>query len=265
MRLALELGQLVSWTIHDSVYYDCAPIFADYVKELYWLRNKGNPAYNEATAKIAKLLLNSLYGKFGSSEDRETIHIRPTMDFVIERNLLPMPSPVTSDCFIEKVKVDEDYMLPHIAAWITSLSRARLCRGLIDAGESAHYCDTDSIYTTKPITDIGPNLGQWKNEYPRNPIIEAHFIAPKVYNYRHASGMLTNRAKGFSRFGQRLPDDITSRLAQGESLPVSRFSKARSVIGGEFGLQNTVKRIYNLDPKRNYLPDGTSNPRSIVE
>jgi hypothetical protein len=263
LRLAAQLGQLKHFTVHDSVYFTTAPIFIDYVKELYWLRNKENPAYNEATAKIAKLLLNSLYGKFGSSEERETIHIRPTMDNILSRNLLPMPSPITSDCYLEKTKTDADYMLPHIAAWVTSLSRARLCRGLIEAGESAFYCDTDSIYTTGQVADCGPNLGQFKNEYPRDPICEATFIAPKVYTYRHASGKVTNRAKGFSRFGTGLPGDITARLAKGEAVQMSRFSKARSVIGGEFGLVNSSKRIYNLEPKRIFLADGTSTPRSV--
>lgn len=263
LRLAIELDQLETMEVHDSVFYQTAPIFATYVEELYWLRNKENPQYNEATAKIAKLLLNSLYGKFGSSEERETIHVRPTMDFIIERGLLPMPSPITSDCYIEKTKVNADYMLPAIAAWVTSLSRARLCRGLIEAGESAYYCDTDSIYTTGQVTDIGPLLGQFKNEYPRDPICEASFIAPKVYCYRHASGKITNRAKGFSRFGERLPDDITARLAKGEAFQVSRFAKARSVIGGEFGLVKSSKRIYNLEPKRIYDNEGNSKPRKV--
>lgn len=263
LQLAKELGQLQSILVYNYVYYDTAPIFGEYVEKLYWLRNKENPEYNEATAKIAKLLLNSLYGKFGSSTERESIHIRPTMDSILERDLRPMPSPITNDCWLERTTFDADYLLPHIAAWITSISRTRLCRGLIDCGTSAYYCDTDSIYTTNPVADIGPSLGQWKNEYPRDPIVEAQFVAPKIYSYRHASGKVTNRAKGFSRFAEPLPGDITERLANGETIEVSRFAKVRSVIAGEFGLVKSGKRIYNLDPKRIFNADGTSVPRSV--
>jgi hypothetical protein len=260
LRLADELGQLQSIEELDSVYYLGRTIFADYVRELYQLRDKSRPDYDKSLDIIAKILLNSLYGKFGSNEEREAIHIRPTMDTIVKLGLLPMSSPVTSDAFVEKVSVDADYMLPHIAAWVTSLSRTWLGRGLNRVGEAAFYCDTDSIYTTACVEPIGTSLGQWKDEYAKDPIVEAHFVAPKVYWYRHASGTVTNRAKGFSRFGERLETDTAARLAKGQAIEVSSFSKTRTVINGKFGLQRRMKRIYMKETKRKHNEDGSTKP-----
>lgn len=251
---------------HEAVYYRTTTLFADYVAKLYWLRNKENPEYDEATAKIAKLMLNSLYGKFGSSTEREQIHLRPTVSDIASRGMVPMPSPVLHDFYVEKTTLDADYLLPHISAWVTALSRCKWARGAIECGAGLYYGDTDSIMSDAPLThDVGGELGQWKVESPRDPIVSAYFLAPKIYVLRHASGKLTNKAKGFARFGEKLPEDIVARLQAGEAIEVSRMAKVRSVIRGEFGLVKSIKRVHNLDEKRVFEPDGTSHPRRIEQ
>lgn len=252
---------------HESIYYRTTVLFSDFVEKLYWLRNKENPDYDEATAKIAKLLLNSLYGKFGSATEREQIHLRPTVSDIASRGMVPMPSPIVHDFYIEKTTLDADYMLPHISAWVTALSRVKWARGAIECGAGLYYGDTDSLMSDVPMSDnVGPLLGQWKVESPRDPIVSAYFLAPKVYVLRHASGKLTNKAKGFARFGKSpMPDDLVARLRSGEAIEVSRMAKVRSVIKGEFGLVKSFKRIHNLDEKRVFEKDGTSHPRRIEQ
>jgi hypothetical protein len=85
-----------------------------------------------------------------------------------------------------------------------------------------------------------------------------------VYILRHLSGRATNKAKGFSKFGkEKLPANAVALLAAGESLEVSRFAKARSVIRGDFGLMLATKRCHMDYEKRIFNKDGSSEPRRV--
>jgi hypothetical protein len=212
---------------------------------------------------MAKIALNSLYGKFGSQEVRETIHIRPSFDDMVNKQMQQMPSSVSVDCYIERTIKHSAYMLPQISAWITALGRCKLAEGLLRQESESYYCDTDSIYTSRPM-DCGPNLGEWKDEYSSDPIVYAYFLSPKVYVLAHLSGKITNKAKGFSKFGkEKLPPNAVALLASGESLEVSRFAKARSVIRGDFGLMLATKRCHMDYEKRIFHKDGSSEPRRV--
>lgn len=269
LRLAEAHGQCHINRVHASTYFVTDRIFDSYVDTLYRFRQKknpdgtANPTWTLPLDRVAKISLNSLYGKFGSQEVRESIHIRPTLEEVLAKGLEPMASTIVPDCFIERTTRNADYMLPQIAAWITALARCRLAEALLAVGTEAFYCDTDSIFTTAEVPNVGPNLGQWKDEYAEDPIIEAYFLAPKVYVLKHASGKLTNKAKGFSRFGEKLPPDIITRLANREAVTVSRFAKVRSVIRGDFGLIFATKQCRFEYEKREFLPDGSSRPRKV--
>lgn len=50
---------------HKWASYRCEPLFVDYVNDLYSLRQRYKAAGNETYAGLCKLMLNSLYGKFG--------------------------------------------------------------------------------------------------------------------------------------------------------------------------------------------------------
>jgi hypothetical protein len=263
LRLAEEVGQLASVDYHDAVYFKTEHIFDEYVDTLYAFRDKRKKDWSLPLDRVAKIGLNTLYGKFGSQEVRETIHISPTLDDVLDKQMEPLPSSLGVDCYIERTQTNASYMLPQIAAWITALARCRLVRALLDAGPEAYYCDTDSIFTPASISGLGSSLGEWKNEYLADPIVYAYFLAPKVYVLRHASGRVTNKAKGFSRFGERMPAELVDVLRSGESVEVSRFAKVRSVIRGDFGLIFSRKQCHFDYEKRIFRSDGTSVPRRI--
>jgi hypothetical protein len=86
----------------------------------------------------------------------------------------------------------------YIAGYILAYSRA-LCNELFRkiGTEHIYYFDTDSIFTSQPITDkrmVGVDLGQWKCE--ENNIIDAYFLAPKVYAYFTKDGKEDLHCKG---------------------------------------------------------------------
>jgi hypothetical protein len=268
LRLAEAINQARVLHVHDSVYFRTADIFSDYVDTLYRFRNKDSPDWELSLDRMAKIALNSLYGKFGSQEVRETIHIRPSYDDMVDKQMQQMPSSLNVDCYIERTTKHSAYMLPQISAWITALGRCRLAEGLLEASTDAYYCDTDSIYTTRNM-ECGSQLGEWKDEYAKNPINYAYFLSPKVYVLRHdhcfpdSDTNITNKAKGFSKFAEKLPDNAVALLSTGEAIEVSRFAKARSVIRGDFGLMLSQKRCHMDFEKRIFHKDGSSEPRRV--
>jgi hypothetical protein len=263
LRAAIHFGQAKVVQFYGGVYFRTSDIFSEYVDTLYKFRDKKSPDWELSLDRIAKIALNSLYGKFGSQEVRETIHIRPDIADVFSKQMQQMPASISVDCYIERTAKHTDYMLPQISAWITALGRVKLAESLIDNDYHCYYCDTDSIYTDLPMLE-GSSLGEWKDEYKADPIVYAYFLSPKVYVLKHASGKITNKAKGFSKFGKEpLPSNAVALLGAGESLEVSRFAKARSVIRGDFGLMIAQKRCHMDYEKRVFNEDGSSEPQRI--
>jgi hypothetical protein len=263
LRMAIAHKQATILHVHDAAYFRCADIFSDYVDTLYRFRDKNAEDWTLSLDRMAKISLNSLYGKFGSQEVREIIHIRPTFNDMVDKQMQQMPSPLGVDCYIERTTKHSAYMLPQISAWITALGRCRLAQGLLAAGRNAlYYCDTDSIFTSENM-EVGCSLGEWKDEYLADPINYAYFLSPKVYVLSHLSGKTTNKAKGFSKFAEKLPPNAVALLASGAGLEVSRFAKARSVIRGDFGLMLATKRCHLEYEKRIFHNDGSSEPRRV--
>jgi len=65
VELEEALRQGIVKQVATATYYERAPIFAAYVKELYQKRLAFTAQGNEAFAFFCKMLLNNLYGKFG--------------------------------------------------------------------------------------------------------------------------------------------------------------------------------------------------------
>ncbi len=137
--------------------------FGKYVRKFYRMKLH---AKNKADAYFAKLLLNALYGKFGSDpRSHREIAIRPWRKPPIgkgwevayddrERGLTFYERP--TKLFAHK------FFNVCISASITGAVRAFLF-GAIQKS-SPLYCDTDSLITKRAPAGIGTKLGQWKKE-----------------------------------------------------------------------------------------------------
>jgi hypothetical protein len=278
VELRRAIGQGAKILRHyESAWFRGGFPFLSYVATLYKYRNKAAENWNEILDIIAKLLLNSLYGKFGSKTVRETLHINPPLDEVIKRGMTPLDSPIATSVFSETVEAKSDFMLPHLAAWTTGLSRVRWHEGATSVPYySLLYGDTDSITATAKMPPglIGSELGQWKIETEKDrdgvshvfdSIVESDWVAPKVYTMRLRDGYTKSKAKGFSTFGgERLGADDIAKLQAGESLLCSRFSKARTVFRGTFGMVKGTKRLH-LDTEKRVFSGNESRPIHIEE
>jgi len=119
-------------------------------------------------AEVTKILQNSVYGKFG------THPLSMTYAFGPASLAGQYPLPESDEYHAEIEEIDEAYMQPFIAAWITAQARLMLTRTIYAVGpESVVYGDTDSIVCQKVAYEaaaargdvkIGKLYGEWKVE-----------------------------------------------------------------------------------------------------
>lgn len=159
LRWAHEHGNIVD--VQEWATYQSAPIFRDYVNYLYPLRLKYKERGETYRAFLCKLLLNSLYGKFGQRGYRWDVTRKAHADDPpqwSERDLVTgevMRYRRVADVVQCLTRDDEwRHSCPIIAACVTSYGRMRLWGYMMHAGlDNVYYCDTDSLL----VNDDGYN------------------------------------------------------------------------------------------------------------
>ena len=179
---AIEQGAKVEWL--ESKWIDAGPIFSDYVDKLYSFRDKSRKGYDESLAYVAKIMLNSLYGKFATNTLREKIIFVSPEDDPPEGAMPSNPEDPECPIFMIEEEIDAPYIAPQIAAHITALARLQLHGFMTEGHEKGvlAYCDTDSIQTTANLDHLcGDSLGMLKDE-GEGVIYHGTFLQPKLYS-----------------------------------------------------------------------------------
>jgi len=166
--------------IYSEVFFNP---FKEYVNTLWKLRKKWKNEKNPAEV-VAKLSLNSLYGKFG-----EKIIDRTEIEFIenfsrekfLKYYKKGYKMEIVDDIVITKKPIDynfSDYVNPLIALTVTANARTILWN-LLNKKDSHKtlYCDTDSIFTTNKH-EVSTDLGGLKLEYKFKDLI---LVKPKFY------------------------------------------------------------------------------------
>jgi hypothetical protein len=260
---ALEVGAEITWW-GKSIWFRGEPIFADYVRHWYGLRDKSRADYDPTIAEIAKYMLNTLFGKTGQNPERQKLWLFPTEDDFAEHCLTPLEIGPEFGIFTEEVTTDASYIVPQLAAWITAVARVKLWRemtGFVRAGYDVWYCDTDSVFTDAPIGG-STELGELKLE---DSVESAYFAAPKLY-YTQNAAKTKVKMKGFSPgFSSRklsLADFERVVISKGD-LVVARQTKLKEGVrsGARWpAMKRVTKRARKLDEKRVHLADGRTKP-----
>ncbi len=154
-----ECGKIIA--VDELVTYEKAHIFAEYVDYFYTFRQTTT---NTAYKQMAKILLNSLYGKFG--QHNSTFPQIVTDDSLKSKYFSMMEVENTFEIFVgltskyvrlgsDLYRIDKDDKgfahdsIPIIASAVTSYARILLYTLIKIAGrEHVLYCDTDSMFVT---------------------------------------------------------------------------------------------------------------------
>jgi hypothetical protein len=173
---------------------------------------------------IAKLLMNSLYGKFGMKTTHSTVNIydmNNPEDKKFLDDLLEDLGEFVQDIFqlghhmilchknVDNYRYDESTDLYHgmdVNIAIACVALARITAGgrMVMStfknrpGLNLYYTDTDSIVIDRELPEvfIGNGLGKLKLEHT---ISEAVFLAPKVYGFRTHDGKEIVKVKGITK------------------------------------------------------------------
>ena len=196
-------------------------IFKEYVTKMFELRlqySKSHPMN-----LIAKLLLNSLYGKFGMRVESTKVEIfnlnsesgklalkslldtapNSVKDFIeFDSNRYLFVRDVIADVFNEDSYHGTDVNIA-IASTITAGARIFMSAFKNNSLYNLYYSDTDSIVIDRLLNPrlVGTALGQLKLEHV---ISKAVFLAPKVYGFITKNGEEVIKVKG-----------VTSEIASG--------------------------------------------------
>ena len=211
------------------------PIFKSFVEKFEILKNTSKGAKRT----FAKLIQNSLYGKFGMNRERDGLKIwteeleeeLKEKEKELEENgdykklYRVFYHPFLKRKFIETPSISKaEYIQPHIAAFVTSYARCLLYESImhqLEKGEVVAYCDTDSMATSGKLDESlvhDKEYGKWKLEAE---IKEAIFLQPKLYYEESHDGHQTIRAKGIpkdvlSDFTKNTYVDILTKIKNGE-------------------------------------------------
>lgn len=187
------------------IYKNSLPMFRPYMENFFRLKQEANESGNRPMAEVWKLMMNSLYGKFGEyhrdggfygkSEDADWSKInlvgkRPEYATLEGVQYISIPD--------DKRKEDSEHTFPCLCAFVTSYARLKLMAGakrLEKAGYKFVYCDTDSIKVTMPdgkvptdahrrkidaLIGAGEELGQFGYEYAGRYYFQGHKAYSKI-------------------------------------------------------------------------------------
>jgi hypothetical protein len=284
IRTIAGLGSWTGWVFSEELYnamkygytfkiikgylFNKGNLFCDYVNKMYNLRlqyDKTNPMNQNA-----KLLNNSLYGKFGM---KDVFIKNEILRNITPEDKLKISLVLKSYCkdIIDIIELDNHTMLeinkPNnnneyhgtdvnvaVASAITAYARIHMSQYKNNPDYKLYYSDTDSIVINKPLPDhlVGTGLGKLKLEHI---ITKAVFLAPKVYALITEDGKEIIKVKG-------LTNEVISKLTfkDLESLLIKDSSR-------EFSPEKWFKSLINADITTNdmiYTLKATSNKRQLI-
>lgn len=259
LRKAIEEGYTIK-KVRKTYYYkkECEP-FRDFVNDLYDLRKHYKHNKNRMEFVI-KLLMNSLYGKFGQ-KFRNRDNLTPFNHTIEELNEMDYFERLGDFIRIKQpYSHPSSFCIPIWAAYITAYARLKLHKYI----KLAHpvYVDTDSLITKKEFID-SDKLGKLKLE---KTIKTGIIVKPKFYSIdghvkvkglgkkiagKEFNCLLKNPSITYNKF-TRLREALRRGLYPNEIIPITK----------EFSLEDD-KRIWNSEFSIDELQ--SSRPHKIVE
>jgi DNA polymerase type B, organellar and viral len=243
-------------------------IFKGYVETLYELRTK-YPKSNPLNL-VAKLLLNSLYGRFGMIDSFIDIRIFDNFkEFKIWYNIhnedIIKFEELGNKIIVQYKSEDKNQktmlygtLETHnisiaIASAITAYARIHMSQFKNNPNFKLYYSDTDSIYIDKPLPDYMISdtiLGKMKLE---NILTDAIFLAPKMYYLETIDGKTIYKVKGLKHEIELNKDDFESLLIKQSILEKIQTKWIKNLSLGNIHIRNELYTLQVTNNKREYL------------
>ena len=217
-----------------------------------------------------KLILNSLYGKFGQKQIKDF----RVLDLDEFNGTLEELYSLVGDQYDEKnnkiiINETKEYdgknVYPILASYVTTYARLLMYDYI--KGDDVIYTDTDSIFTKEQLKETSDELGEMKEE-DGSPFKYTYFVKPKFYYLIDQQEKETTKIKGVARANKE--DFFT--IINGGSVKKEKFSKIKeSVRRGmlpntkidvikEMSLEDNKREWYSCEVTKDIL---ISNPLKV--
>ena len=254
IKNAIKYGykfEIISGYLFEADY-----LFRDYIGELFNMKlnsQKGTPMY-----LISKLLMNSLYGKFG-------IHFELPNYTVIEYDESKTSGDRALVGLTDLINLNNGYALASkagdttqplgnvaISSAITALARVHMSQFFNNYNHQVYYTDTDSIITDKPLSEslVGKNLGQMTLENTYTKFIT---LGPKFYGGITSNGHTILKIKGLTKDYLPTFSDLVTLLEKGKELKVGQLKSFKNLSLSEITLVNLPYLLRATDNKRDFV------------
>jgi hypothetical protein len=248
-------------------------IFKNYVDILYELRGKFPKT--DPMNLIAKLLLNSLYGRFGMKDS--FLNITIFNDFKLFKKWFDIHNEDVND-FME---LGEKVLVQHrselldqktelygtlethntsitIASCITAYARIHMSQFKNNPDFNLYYSDTDSAYIDRPLPKHLVNnkiLGKMKLE---NICKKAIFLAPKVYYLETVDGKIIYKVKGLKHEVELTKNDFENLLFKESFLEKIQTKWIKNFSDAHIEVRNEMYTLQVTDNKRKLIYDNNN-------
>jgi hypothetical protein len=265
INTAIELG-LKYLKIYRVRRYKGKEIFKEFIEDIYKLRLDAKKEKNICLTEFYKLLMNSLYGKFGQQlyMEKNIVSITELYELVEYYNAKKIKNiTILDNNCVEYEYEDLKQMynqigsLVRFSSFITAQARCLLLKPFSDKiinQEDLFYTDTDSIFINKRLPNeyvSNEELGKFKLEFIGKGGV---FLAPKMYMINLENNEIKMRMKGVPKKYIK-EDNFTNILVNGiETINYTYFKRYFS----EIYIGEISKRIILKNYKRLYFNNGNS-------
>ena len=247
--LKLFLEQYDVWDLHYESgwkFKGMRGLFTDYIDKWIKVKNESTISGNKGMRQVAKIMLNSLYGKFATSLD-------------VQSKIPYLENEIVKYKLGEKGTKDGVY-LP-MGAFITAYARDKTIRtsqaikdySIAKYGVDMYcYSDTDSIHTILPIEELKQfcdiddvELGFWKHE---SHFERAKFIRQKTY-LEEINGEIEITCAGLPKrcYDQVTWDNFKEGLKVDEKLAFKHVQGGVILVETEFTIKEDKKLIKAIE------------------
>lgn len=257
-RMGYQFEILKGYTFERKI------IFKEYVDKMYQLRMEYPKS--DPMNLIAKLLMNSLYGKFGMKSETTQVDVFPYQNSDSIATLYKLME-LYPEYIKDIIEVDGNYIVLRknlgnyqydesldmyhgldvniaIASAVTGGARVWMSQVKNSPDFNLYYSDTDSIVIDRPLPKymVSDKLGFFKLECE---ISRAVFLAPKVYGLITTSGEEIIKVKGITKNVIKTIHitDLEKLLFNNSSLEFTQDKWVKKVVVGDISIKEVA---YNL-------------------
>ncbi len=230
-----EFGELKSFKSYINHFWNERALIKQKIREAEKSGDTETANNLKHDSDFAKLMMNSLYGKFAANPLRYKEHVLMNRDEFYNNYINQLDPEETWQDFREWVILQKPqdnskkkFFNLATAASITGFVRAKLWRSICDC-ERPFYCDTDSItaVTFGSQTVIGSDLGEWEIEHFYDRVIMG---GKKLYGFHFRGEKMTDpSAWKLASKGARITYENIIKIGAGRSVVYKSMAPTFSV------------------------------------